>query len=602
MTMKHWILAIALCGGLSTLLSAQETRLAQQYYQDGEYEKAAVIYEKLAEANGTSSYFYERYIQSLLALERYAEAETSLKKAIRKEPRNSRLYVSYAQLLERDYRQEEADAMYRKGIDNLSPDRNLIIRMANDFIRLTKYDNAIEVFERGAELLNDPGIFAYSLGDLYRRKGEATPMVKYYLDALQEDPNRENQLKTTFQRYLGEADLKELQSQLYERIQSDQGGYLFPELLAWVFIQRKDYRGALRQVRAIDKRLDENGLRVFQLGHTALNAKDYDAAILAFDYLVDEKGINSPFYLDAKQGALRARRDKLTEGYDYTELELRDLEAGYLEFLSEFGYTPATAGLILELARLEAIYLNDLPQAITLLEDLLETPNVNERVEAASKLALGDYYLMTGDNWEATLLYSQVDKEFKEDMMGHQARFSNARLSYYTGDFQWAQAQFEVLKASTSKLIANDALDLSVFILDNLGLDTTAAALQLYADADLLIFQNRFEEAFGKMDTLLRDFPEHELHDDVLYLKAQIYVKKRQFELAAETYRTIYERYAEGIRADNALFKLAELYENQLGDEAKAMELYETLFIDFSSSTLAVEARKRFRRLRGDKV
>lgn len=602
MTMKHWILFLALLGGLGAGLSAQETRLAQQYFQDGEYEKAAVIYEKLADVNGPNSYFYERYIQSLLALERYDEAEASLKKAIRKEPRNSRLYVSYGQLMEQDYRQEEADAIYRQGIDNLPPDRNMIIRMANDFIRTTKYDYAIQVFEKGADLLRDKGIFAYSLGDLYRRKGDAPGMVKNYLDAILVEPERENQLKTTFQRYLGEADLQELQAQLYQRIQDDQGGDQFPELLAWVFIQRKDYRGALRQVRALDKRLAENGLRVFQLGHTALNAKDYDAAIQAFDYIVDDKGINSPFYLDAKQGALRARRDKLTEGYDYTEAELRDLEAGYLEFLKEFGYSPATAGLILELARLEALYLNDLPKAISLLESLLDTPNVNDRVAAAGKLALGDYYLMTGDNWEATLLYSQVDKEFKEDIMGHQARFSNARLSYYTGDFQWAQAQFDVLKASTSKLIANDALDLSVFILDNLGLDTTAAALQLYADADLLIFQNRFPEAFAKMDTLLQDFPEHELHDDVLYLKARIYMKKRQFELAAETYRTVYERYTDGIRADNALFNLAELYENQLADEAKAMELYETLFIDFSSSTLAVEARKRFRRLRGDKV
>jgi tetratricopeptide (TPR) repeat protein len=600
--MRHWMLTFVLCLGLGTLLSAQQTRLAQQYFQDGEYEKAAVIYEQLAEANGYNSYFYERYIQSLLALERYDEAEVSLKKAIRKESRNSRLYVNYGQLLERDYRQEEAEEMYELGIENLPPDRNTIIRMANDFIRMTQYDYAIQVFERGANLLKDSGIFAYSLGDLYRRKGDAPNMVRYYLDAVIEDPNRENQLKTTFQRYLGETELRELQSQLYERIQADQGGDLYMELLAWVFVQRKDYRGALRQVRALDKRNNENGLRVFQLAHTALNAKDYDAAIRAFDYIVEQKGLNSPFYLDAKQGALRARRDKLTEGYDYTTAELRELEAGYLEFLTEFGYTPATAGLILELARLEALYLNDLPKAISLLENLLETPNVDKRVAAASKLALGDYYLMTGDNWEATLLYSQVDKEFKEDIMGHQARFSNARLSYYTGDFQWAQAQFEVLKASTSKLIANDALDLSVFILDNLGLDTTAAALQLYADADLLIFQNRFDEAFAKMDTLLSEFPEHELHDDVLYLKGQIYLKQRQYELAAETYRTIYERYADGIRADNALFKLAELYENQLDDEARAMELYQTLFIDFSSSTLAVEARKRFRRLRGDKV
>jgi TolA-binding protein len=209
---------------------------------------------------------------------------------------------------------------------------------------------------------------------------------------------------------------------------------------------------------------------------------------------------------------------------------------------------------------------------------------------------------MQGDVWESTLLYSQVDKAFKEDPLGHEARFRNARLSYFSGDFQWAQAQFEVLKASTSKLIANDALDLSVFIMDNLGLDTTAIALQLYADAELLVFQNRFQDAFGKMDSLLLAFPKHALEDDVLYLRGKIFTKQRQYEKAAAAFEEVVEKYPEDIRADNALFELAGLYEKPLNDVEKAKTLYEKLFVEFSGSTFAVEARKRYRILRGDKI
>ncbi|MCB0567063.1 MAG: tetratricopeptide repeat protein, partial [Phaeodactylibacter sp.] len=176
------------------------------------------------------------------------------------------------------------------------------------------------------------------------------------------------------------------------------------------------------------------------------------------------------------------------------------------------------------------------------------------------------------------------------------------KLSYYTGDFQWAQAQFDILKASTSKFIANDALDLSVFIMDNLGLDTTAEALQLYADAELLVFQNRFDDAFNKLDSLQERFPEHSLNDDLYYLEAQIYKKKRDYEKAASLLQKIIDNHKEEIRADNALFELAGLYENQLKDLEKAKALYETLFIDYSGSTFAVEARKRYRILRGDTV
>ena len=221
---------------------------------------------------------------------------------------------------------------------------------------------------------------------------------------------------------------------------------------------------------------------------------------------------------------------------------------------------------------------------------------------AKGKLSLADFYLMKGEVWESTLLYSQVDKEFKDDILGHEARFRNAKLSYYAGDYQWAQAQFDILKASTSKLIANDALDLSIFIMDNLGLDTIATPITMYSQAELFVFQNRFEDAFVKLDSLQTMFPGHTLQDDILYLEANILVKKREYQKAEVIYQKIIDEHLEEIRADNAMFKLASLYENQLNDLEKAQALYERIFIDFSGSTFAVESRKRFRKLRGDTV
>lgn len=594
---------LLLCGlFFATMISAQEARLAQQYFRDGEYEKASVLYEKLAEANPENPYYFDRYVDCLLSLEQYDECERAIKRQLRRQPDNIFLYVTYGKLFERQYKDNEAREQFELAISKMPKERYTIVRLANSFMSLTKYDLAIAAYEKGAKLLKDDLIFAYNLGDLYRRKGDTPKMIESYLNSLDENPDRLDRIKTTMQRYLADEDYTELQKQLYTRLQSNENAIYYPELLAWVFIQKQDYRNAFRQVRALDRRLKENGSRVFKLAEIAANAKDYDAAIEAYEYIVEQKGITSSYYIDAKREALRARKNKITEGFDYTEVELRELEKQYEGFLDEFGRSKLTASIVSELANFEALYLNDLDKAVALLTEMIEYPNVDRYVEAYGKLSLADYYLMKGDIWEATLLYSQVDKAFKEDILGHEARFRNAKLSYYAGDFQWAQAQFEVLKASTSKLIANDALDLSVFIMDNLGLDTTAQALTLYSQADLLVFQNRFADAFQKMDTLLQEFPEHALEDDVLYLKAQIYSKKREYEKAAETYQRIVENYSDGIRADNSLFRLAGLYENQLNDLEKAKSLYETLFIDYSGSTFAVEARKRFRILRGDDI
>jgi tetratricopeptide (TPR) repeat protein len=583
-------------------VSAQDARLAQQYYNDGEYEKAAVLYENLYKQTNYNNFYLDRYVESLLAMDAYDECEKVIKKHLKRDPENVQLYVTYGKLYERQVQDEKAQEQYQLAIEKMPKDQFAITKLANAFMSLTKYELAIETYERGGELLRDDQAFAYNLGELYRRKGDIPKMVENYINSIEANPNRVNSVRSVFQRYLNDEDYKVVQAQLYQKLQEDPDNPLYPEMLAWVLIQQKDYTGALRQVRALDRRLRENGGRVFRLAQTAANDEDYAAAIKAYDYIVEEKGPQSAYYLDAKREALRCRRWQLVEGYSYTEQELRQLEQEYESFLNEFGRSKRTASIILEFAELEALYINDFDKAISLLQEMIDYPNVNPNVQAQGKLALADYYLMQGEIWEATLLYSQVDKAFKEDQLGHEARYRNARLSYYAGDFQWAQAQFDILKASTSKLISNDALDLSVFIMDNLGLDTTEAALQLYADADMLVFQNRFEDAFLKLDTLRETFPDHSLGDDVLYLKARIHQKKKEYEKAAALLTQIVEEHPEEIRADNALFKLAELYENQLGDLEKAKELYEKLFIDFSGSTLAVQARKRYRVLRGDEV
>ena len=279
-----------------------------------------------------------------------------------------------------------------------------------------------------------------------------------------------------------------------------------------------------------------------------------------------------------------------------------ELEKDYEAFLDEIGRDRRTAEIIKEHAELEAFYLNNLDKGISILEGLLQIPSLNKYTEANSKLLLGDFYLIKGEIWDATLLYSQVDKDFMEDLLGERARFKNAKLSYFNGEFEWAQIQFDALKASTSKLISNDAMDLSVFIMDNLGLDSTDEAMRLYAGAELLSFQNKHEEAFASLGELEMKFTDHTLIDDIKYLKADIYNAKGEFEKAADLYTDILENHKDEIRADNALFKLARLYETALADKSKAMELYETLFVDFSNSTFAVESRKRFRYLRGDKL
>jgi tetratricopeptide (TPR) repeat protein len=586
----------ALCGS-----AQQKYRLASEYYNTGEYEKAAQLFESLYNESGKNKTYFSWFIQCLLDMKDYDRVKKIIQDELKANPNDVSLYVTNGSLLERQGFLEKAKDEYRKAIDKLNPDPSNISNLATTFTNLAKYDLAIETYLKGEKVANVEGLYIYNLADLYRRQGDVKNMIKYYLLTAEKENNSLN-VQTSLQRFLSEDDYSELQKQLYQKIQEKKAIPQYGELLQWTFIQKKEYDKALRQAKALDRQFDENGSRVFALADVVFKDKDYNTAIEAYQYILANHGRNTSYYLDSKRGLLNSKKAKVTENFNYTKEDLLVLKNEYMSYLNELGRNTQTAPLMQEFADFEALYVNELDTAIMILEELRLFGGLHPDVIGKAKLSLGDYYLMNGDRWEASLLFSQVDKDFKEGLLGEWGRYRNAKLSYYSGDFEWAQEQFKILKGATSKLISNDAIDMSVFILDNLGLDTTEVTLQMFAQSDLLTFQNKFDEALAKLDSIKIIFPEHSLDDDVLYSKAQIYKKLRKTELIIEMYQTIIEKYAEEIRADNAIFELAELYETKLNEPEKAKALYEKLFLEYGSSSFAAEARNRFRILRGDEL
>lgn len=587
----------------ASTVSGQNSQLANQYYITGEYEKAAELYKSLFESTNNNSFYFDRYIESLLALEEFEVCKKAIDHQLNINPDNVLLYVTYGNILERQNKFEEAEIQYQNSIKRISSNIQATISLGNAFTRLSKYDLALKTYLMGDAMvegkMEGKGRFAYYIADIYRRKGDTENMIKYYLISADNDPQRMTSMKQFFAQNLATDDLVILKNQLYANLQENPENVFYAELLEWVFIQEKSYSKALIQAKALDMRLQENGTRVFEIAQISANDQDFNTSIAAYSYLIEQKGVNSTYYLKAKEEILKTKRNRILNSESSTE-DLLDLKNEYNAYLDEMGRNGQSAYMIMELANLEAYHLNQIDSSILLLKNLIGYPGIHKYTLANAKIALGDFYVITGEIWEATLLYSQVDKDFSEEFLGEQARFKNAKLSYYNGDFEWAQSQFDVLKASTSKLISNDAIDLSVFIMDNMGLDTTEVPLMMYAQSELLVVQNKLEEAAALLDKISDEYPDHSLVDDILYAKAKIFVRQADYPQAIEHYEKIIANHIEEIRCDNALFELAELYEHKLNNPEKASELYEKLFIEFSNSTLALDARNRYRLLRGD--
>lgn len=591
-------LFLALCILSSTIAFGQSAQLANQYFNNREYDKAASVYESLLESNDRSTHYFDRLMECYINLEKMDEAEKKVRDRMKKYPRETHLHLTLGKIFEEQGETDKADREYANALRNLPADRGSIIRQAAGFSNMGNYEMALKTYEKGVEMLDDETMFAYNLADLYRRTGNREKMVHYYLVNLSESPGRINNLQTVFDRFFSDEDFEELESQLYGKIQENPDMEVFPELLAWVFINRGDFSSALLQYRALDRRLSEDGKRVYELAKTAENEGDLETAISGYNYITENKGIDSPYYITAMQNALNAMRKEINRQGGANEELLLEVEKKYLSFLEEFGRNTRTAPLMSELGRLYALYLNDIDKAIETLTELINMSGLNKYIEAQAKLDLGDYYVIKGERWEATLLYSQVDKDFAEEMLGEEARFRNARLSYFTGDFTWAQSQFDILKAATSRLISNDAIDISVFITDHLGLDTTAQPLERFAESELLIFQNRYEEAFEILDQLVKEYPGHSLEGHVFYLKGETYRELGNYEKAREYYEKVVNQHADGIRADHAHYRLGNLWEEVFEDLAKAAEHYEVIFLEHPDSRFSADARSRYRIIR----
>ena len=587
---------------LALAASAQQSRLANQYFANGEYEKASTLYRQLYEKEPANEFYFQRVTECLITMRKYNEAKDLVLAEIKKKPEVLSLIVTLGSLYDRMNEGEEAKKQYVAAINRLEKQPHNTDDLARAFIGYSLFPEAIETYEKGGKISNNLKQYAFSLADLYRRTSDTKKMIYYYLLAVDQFRTNMDYLKQTFEKNLSDEEIKELQLQIFTLMQEYPDEILYPELLEWSYVQQKDYKKALRQARAMDLKLEGPGERVFQIGNIAYDDQDYNTAIEAYSYVVENNSINSTYYLSAKRALLNAKKQKITSSFNYTKEDLVSLQSEYESFLTEYGRNSQTAALMVEYADFEALYMNNLKKAQEVLSEVIDFGGVQPTEIAGAKLKLGDYYLMDGDRWEASLLYSQVDKAFKEGVLGEDARYRNARLSYFTGDFEWAQQQFDILKSATTRLIANDAIDMSVFIMDNLNLDTTDVTLAMFATAELLVFQNKFNEAFLKLDSVATLFPEHSLIDDIYYTKAQMYKKMQQPEKAIDMYNAIIEKYKDEIRADNAIYEMARMYDYQLNDTARAQELYFKLFTEYTGSTFVVDARKRYRVLRGDNM
>jgi hypothetical protein len=580
----------------------ENQKLAMQYYENREFEKALDLFRDLYHQQQTH-FSYTYYLYCLIALQDYSEAEKLIKSKMKDEQGSYRYEVDLGYLYLLMNKVDKATKQFEDILKGMPPHRSAVLEIANAFTSRQQYEYALKTYLKGRELLQNTEPFHMELARSYELTGDYSGMIDAYLDMLEYDPSKleyvQGRLQNTLTRDIDDKIGDALRAALLTRNQRNPDNRYYAEMLLWFSIQRKDFSFALIQARSLDMRFNEGGMMVFSIGNLSLANEEYGVAMDAYKYILDI-GPMHPYYTESLTGALRAKYLSVTRAYTNPYKDLVSLKQEYISALDELGKNARTIYLMRDLAHLQAFYLDQLDEALDLLELAVTIPGAPERIRADIKLELGDIYLFSGEIWEASLLYSQVEKAMKHEPIGHEAKFRNGRLSYFIGEFDWARAQLDVLKAATSKLIANDAMELSLLIGDNMDPDSTYLGLSYFARADLLVYRGKDSLALITLDSIHMLGLYHPLDDNILYRKAEIYIRRQEYQTADSLLARIVSDYPYDILADNALFKRAELRAEALHDTETAMQLYKQMMLDYPGSLFVTEARKRFRHLRGD--
>ncbi len=585
---------------LNVFAQNNDEKLAAQYFSDKEYAKAADIYEDLARKQQESIYYYDNLLQCYILLKDFKNAEKLVDKRIRKFEglygyRVDKAYLYHLQEL-KDKRDQTFSELLKIRLRSEEEADNL----ANGFMKRRFYEQAIQTYLNARRDLHDEQLFAFNLSELYFFINKSSEATGELVNIAGENEYLMQEVKNRFViSYKHRSDYNVLSGVVLLKLQKKPDNLAYNELLVWAFTQQKDWNGAFIQTKAVDKRLKEDGRKVLELTYILVNNEEYEMAVKCFEYVM-AMGSDKKYYYQAQQGMLNCGMLQVKARNGAPIENLKSLETEFLLFLNTNGINWQTAQQMKELAELYIYYLHEPKKGIDQLNKILAIPGVNPKLVAESKLDLGDAQLIIGETWEADLLYKQVEKTYNTDALGQEAKFRYARLCYFRGEFEWSQAQLDVLKDATTQLISNNAMKLWLIIQDNIGLDSNEEALKLYARADLLIFQNQLTEASVLLDEIPMQFPGHTLIDEIYYAKAIIAEKQEKYFDAEIFYLKIIRDFGYDILADNALINLAHLYEFKLNDTAKAKKMYENIILNYTGSLFANEARKRFRILRGD--
>ncbi|MGG8496138.1 tetratricopeptide repeat protein [Tenacibaculum sp. TC6] len=566
--------------------------IAENYFRNSEYEKAIQLYKELYQKSPYNTTYLKRLVNCYQETGQFAMVDSLITEKLKQFPKQTFLLVVLGYNYERQQLTDQANEQYQKAIASIQKNDGYGSLIAGLFREYSKLDLAIDSYNRIMEQ-NPNANFGFQLAQIYGEKGDFEKMFESYIDLVDKNEGFINNVKRYTSTYISDDSENEnniLFKKALLRKSISNPKNIWNDLLAWLFIKQKQYQKALIQRKALLTRDIDNLSSIKELGKIAYDNLDYETAKECFDLVIEKTSYPS---------------DKFHSIYMNLLIDIAtkqpDVEEKFQKIFNEYGINQSTIYIQLAYADFLTFNKNNPEKAVTVLEKAMDLAST-KFAKASVKLKLGEVLVFTQKFNKALIYFSQVQTQFKNHYLAQEARFKVAQTSYFNNDFKWAKAQLKILKGSATQLIANDATELFLTITDNQPSDSIPTGLKEYAKADLLAYQNKNEEAIAILSEIIVNYKNQPIEDEALYKQAQLFVKQKQYDKAIHNYEKVLQLNPEGILVDNSLYELAELYNNELNNPQKASEYYQKIIFDHASSIYLVDARRKFRKLRGDDI
>jgi tetratricopeptide (TPR) repeat protein len=578
---------------VSLLVSSQNEQLAQNYYEKGEFEKAVLSYEELLKSQPGNSIYFQRVTDCYQQLLQFDKAEKVIQERLIKY-RMASMYVELGYNYQLQKQQAKADLNYKEAIEKIKENSSNVYSVASSFERKVLLEYALQAYQLAVSL--DPlNKFNYQMALIYGQMGKPELMIEKYLEEMYESPQNSVIVQNQLTRFMND-DSDEtfnpmLRKALLVQVQKNQSVF-WNQMLSWFFVQQKEYGKAFIQEKAIYKREPDSFSNIVNLAELALDEDEDEIATEILDFILENtRDVDLQIY--AHQFLMQLQIKKTKEA-DYTAINFK-----FESLLKQYGISPFTISLQRLQAEFVAFKMKNPEEGKIILQRAMELP-LNKFQSAETKMELADILLFEEKFNQALLFYSQIQDDLKNDVLGHEASLKVAKTSYYKTDFAWALTQLKVLKSASTQLIANDALELFLLINDNTVEDSTQTALKKFAKADFLLYQNKKQEALEQFQLILKEHKGDPIEEVTLLRLGKTYEDLADYDKALSFYQQIIDGFPESIYRDEALFFSAEVYNKFLNQPEKAKPLYEAVLFNHQDSIFYVEARKKFRQLRGD--